>query len=142
RFTIHDRRREMGLGAAMLVSLREAREHADRHRATLRADRDPIKERERERRQAGRNLHLLKDIALDAFEARKAELKGDGVAGRWFSPVELHCLAKLGGIPIAGLDQKDIRDALAPIWHTKGATAEKALSRLTICLRHAAALGV
>jgi integrase len=142
RFTIHGRRREMGLGAAMLVSLREAREHADRHRATVRAGRDPIKERERERRQAGRNLHVLKDIALDAFEARKAELKGDGVAGRWFSPIELHILPKLGRIPVADLDQKDIRDALAPIWHAKGATAEKALSRLAICLRHAAALGV
>jgi hypothetical protein len=57
---------------------------------------DPIKERERLKRDAARNLHLLEDVAKDAFESRKAELKGDGVAGRWFSPLEGHVLPKLG----------------------------------------------
>lgn len=142
RYVVHGRRREMGLGSTQFVSLREAREHADRHRAAVRAGRDPIKERHQERRQAGRDLHLLKDLAKDAFEARKAELKGDGVAGRWFSAIEHHILPKLGSIPVADLDQKDIRDALAPIWHTKSDTARKALNRLSICLRHAAALGL
>ena len=66
-------------------------------------------------------------IAKEAFEARKAELKGDGVAGRWFSPLELHVLPKLGKMPIEEVDQRDIKDVLAPIWHTKadtGAIAE------------------
>lgn len=89
-----------------------------------------------------RNLHLLKDIALDAFESRKAELKGDGKAGRWFSPLEIHVLPKLGKVPIADIDQVDIRDCLAPIWHVKAATSEKALGCLSICLQHAAALGL
>jgi integrase len=43
---------------------------------------------------------------------------------------------------VADIDQKDIRDTLAPIWHKKAETAQKALSRLNICLRHAAALGL
>jgi hypothetical protein len=46
---------------------------------------DPIKQREKDRREALRNLHLQKDSAEDAFNSRKAELKGDGEAGRWFS---------------------------------------------------------
>jgi integrase len=69
-------------------------------------------------------------------------LKGDGVAGRWFSPLELHVLPKLGKVPVADIDQKDIRDVLAPIWHTKADTARKAMNRLGICLKHAAALGL
>jgi integrase len=142
RFTVHGRRREMGLGAATDVSLREAREAADRWRAVVRQSLDPIKERERERREAARTLHYLKDIALDAFESRKAELKGDGKAGRWFTPLELHVLPKLGSVPVADIDQKDIRDTLAPIWHVKAETAQKALSRLGLCLKHAAALGL
>ncbi|MET3354670.1 UNVERIFIED_ORG: integrase [Xanthobacter viscosus] len=142
RFTVHGRRREMGLGAATDVSLREAREAADRGRAVVRQSLDPIKERERERREAARTLHYLKDIALDAFESRKAELKGDGKAGRWFTPLELHVLPKLGSVPVADIDQKDIRDTLAPIWHVKAETAQKALSRLGLCLKHAAALGL
>ena len=87
-------------------------------------------------------MHLLRDIATDAFESRKAELKGDGKAGRWFSPLELHVLPKLGGMPVAEIDQRDIRDTLAPIWHDKADTARKAMNRLSICMRHAAALGL
>ncbi|CUJ96979.1 Prophage CP4-57 integrase [Ruegeria denitrificans] len=140
--TVHGRRREMGLGAYPGVSLKEAREEAEKWRAVVRRNLDPIKERERERRQAERNLNLLKDISLDAFESRKAELKGDGKAGRWYSPLELHVLPKLGKVPVADIDQIDIRDTLAPIWHEKAETASKAMDRLGICLKHAAALGL
>ncbi|HTJ59548.1 MAG TPA: Arm DNA-binding domain-containing protein, partial [Devosiaceae bacterium] len=142
RLTVHGRRREMGLGSGSEVSLKEARDAAERWRAMVRSNLDPIKERERQRREAARNIHYLKDIALDAFESRKAELKGDGKAGRWFTPLELHVLPKLGGVPVADIDQKDIRDTLAPIWHTKADTARKAMNRLGICLKHAAALGL
>ncbi len=47
----------------------------------LHEGRDPIKERNKQRRQAMCNFHYLKDIALDAFESRKAELKGEDKAG-------------------------------------------------------------
>ena len=140
--TVHGRRREMGLGAYPAVSLKEARENAEKWRMVARKNLDPIKERERERRQLELNTHLLKDIALDAFESRKAELKADGKAGRWFSPLNLHILPKLGKVPVADIDQIDIRDTLAPIWHEKAETASKAMDRLGVCLKHAAALGL
>jgi integrase len=95
-----------------------------------------------ERRKAIRDRYLLRDVALDAFESRKAELKGDGKAGRWFSPLELHILPKLGKRPVAEITQVDIRDALEPIWHTKASTATKAADRLKIVMDHAAALGL
>jgi integrase len=142
RYTVHGRRREMGLGSAQEVTLRDARAAAERWRGAVREDLDPIKERERLKREAARNIHTLDEIALDAFESRKAELKGDGVAGRWFSPLELHILPKLGKVPVADIDQTDIRNTLQPIWHAKAETARKALNRLGICLKHAAALGL
>ena len=142
RVTIHGRRREMNLGSMSEVSLKEVRESAEKWRAKVRDNQDPIKERERERREAARNLHILNDVAEDAFESRKAELKGDGIAGRWFSPLRLYVLPKLGKVPVADIDQNDIRDVLQPIWHTKADTARKALNRLGICLKHGAALGL
>ncbi|TNC60470.1 tyrosine-type recombinase/integrase [Rubellimicrobium roseum] len=142
RVSIYGRRREMGLGSLSDVSLREARDAAAKQRALARNNVDPIKERQRQKREAARNLHLLRDVARDAFESRKAELKGDGMAGRWFSPLELHVLPKLGRLPVGEINQTDIRDTLAPLWHTKADTARKALNRLSICLRHAAALGL
>ncbi len=115
----------MRLGAYTDVSLKEASASAEQWRAFVRQGLDPIKERKRQRREAAPNINKLADFALDAFESRKAELKGDGTAGRWFSPLELHVLPKLGPVPVADIDQKDISDTLAPIWQTKVATAEK-----------------
>lgn len=51
-------------------------------------------------------------------------------------------MPNLGAIPITQISQRDIREALAPIWNTKGETAEKALQRLGIVFQHAAALGL
>lgn len=83
-------------------------------------------------------MHPLQDTPEDAFESRKAELKGDGKAGRWFTSLELHVLPKLGRMPVSQIDQRDIRDTLAPIRHDKADTACKAMNRLGIGLCHAA----
>lgn len=58
------------------------------------------------------------------------------------SPLQIHVLPKLGEIPVADIDRRDIRDALAPIWHTKADIARKGMNRLSVCLIHAAALGL
>ncbi len=142
RVSIHGRRREMGLGGYPDTGLAQAREAADRWRSVAKAGFDPIKERERERRAQRREDIALAVMTKDAFEVLKADLKDDGKAGRWLSPLELHVLPKLGRMPVTDIDQRDIRDTLAPIWHTKFETARKALNRLSIVLRHAAALGL
>ncbi|WP_375618790.1 tyrosine-type recombinase/integrase [Bartonella sp. AC134YNZD] len=142
RYTIHGRRREMGLGALRDVSLKQARELANQWRSVLHEGRDPIKERNKQKREAISNLHYLKDIALDTFESRKAELKGDGKDGRWFAPLRLHILPKLGCLPVSEITQTEIRNVISPIWHTKAGVARRALIRLNMCLKHAAALGV
>ncbi|MBF9031167.1 integrase arm-type DNA-binding domain-containing protein [Rhodobacterales bacterium HKCCE3408] len=142
RYTLFGIRHEMGLGSFPTVSLKDARQEAEKWCAVVREGKDAIKERERQRRQAERNMFVLADVASDAFESRKAELKGDGKAGRWFSPLEHHILPRLGKMPVAQIDQRDIRDTLAPIWHTKADTARKAMNRLSIVMRHAAALGL
>lgn len=142
RYTIFGNRHEMGLGRFPDVTLKAARHEAEKWQAVVRDGKDAIKERERQRREAEQNMNVLSDIARDAFESRKAELKGDGKAGRWFSPLEIHVLPKLGKMPVSQIDQRDVRDTLAPIWHTKADTARKAMNRLSICMRHAAALGL
>jgi len=142
RFTRHGRRREMGLGSLSDVSLQMARELADAAREQVKRRVDPIQQRERESRDAARTDNSLRKIAEEAFEARKAELRDDGMAGRWFSPLELHVLPRLGDVPVSEIDQRMIKDTLAPIWHPKAATARKAINRLGLVLQHAAALGL
>lgn len=142
RYTLHGRRREMGIGGIQAVSLRMARETAAELRALVARGIDPIAARIKERRDAGASRSTLDALARDAFQSRKAELKDDGKAGRWFSPLELHVLPKLGPVPISEIDQRDIRDVLEPIWHGKAATAKKAADRLNVVVQHAAALGL
>ena len=142
RVTVHGRRREMGLGGYPALGLADARKLASRWRDVAAVGRDPIKERQAEDRAARREDISLAVLTADAFEARKAELKGDGTAGRWLSPLNIHVLPKLGKVPVTDLDQRDIRDCLAPLWHTKADTARKALNRLSIVMKHAAALGL
>jgi hypothetical protein len=98
----------------------------------VRQGKDPIKERDRLSREAAKTNNTVSMVAIDAFEARKAELKNDGKAGRWFSPLELHILPKIGQVPIEELDQQDIKNTLAPIWHEKSETAKKPINRLVI----------
>ncbi len=142
RVTVFGNRREMGLGSIRDVSLKEARELADKWRSVAKQDKDPIKERERERREAAKERHTLATVAYQAFDARKAELKGDGKAGRWFTPLELHVLPRLGKTPIEDIDQNDVKITLAPIWHEKADTARKAMNRLNIVFKYAAAMGL
>ena len=142
RFHVHGKRREAGLGSLKAVSLAEARQKAAAARAEIAQGRDPIRERHKQARAASKADSAFAVIAAQCFEARKAELKGDGVNGRWWSPVELHALPALGRLPVDEIDGRAIRDCLAPIWHSKPDAAEKALNRIAIVLRHAAALGL
>lgn len=140
RYSVMGQRREMGLGGVRDVSLKEAREYAERYRRMAREGIDPIRERRQQKTAMLRPHNNLNDIAHEAFESRKSQLKGDGKAGRWFSPLEIHILPKLGRMPVEEITARDVRDALAPIWHTKSETARKAANRLQIVIKHAAAM--
>ena len=140
RLIVSGKRREMGLGRWPDVSLAEAREQAAQARKKLRGGSDPIEQRAKAKIKPAR-LSVFQAIA-SCFEAKKAELKADGEAGRWMSPLSIHILPKIGQIAIEDLDQHVLKQALEPIWHSKADTARKALNRLSLTLKHAAALGL
>jgi integrase len=142
RLAVFGKRREMGLGSLVDVSLRQARERAAHWRSVAQTGKDPIEERQRLALEKRRSDTSLRSIAVEAFEARKAELKGDGRAGRWFSPLEVHVLPRIGSMPVELIHQESIKGVLAPLWHTKADVARKALNRLSIVLRYAAAKGI
>ncbi|ATP11917.1 integrase [Bartonella henselae] len=140
RYTYHNKRREMGLGPVAQLSLKEARELAKHYSAILREGNDPIVFREQTVLKQQSNI--FSEIATAAFESKKAELKNEGKNGRWFSPLELHVIPHIGSLSIEKLTANIIRNVLAPLWHEKADTARKALNRINICLKYAAALGL
>lgn len=138
RLVVDGKRREMGLGRWPDVSIAEARESAANARKRLRDGTDPVAERRKTVRTKKRLS--VADAVESCFEARKAELKGDGKAGRWLSPLKTHVLPKIGTMAIEDIDQHELKRILEPIWHTKPDTARKAMNRINLTLKHAAAL--
>lgn len=142
RFDLNKKRREMGLGSCSVVSLKEARLKATVCRDLLQQGIDPIRKRNNEKLKRSIDSISLREIVLSAFEAKKSELKNEGTAARWLTPLTLHVFPKLGDIAITELTQIDIKECLSPIWKSKNETASKALSRLNIAIKHAAARGI
>ena len=140
RLSVSGKRREMGLGSWPDVSIAEARERASAARKQLWEGIDPIEERQRVRQPIEKVT--VKEAVMSCFEARQAELKDDGKAGRWLSPLSMHILPKLGKKPIESIDQHILKKHLEPIWHDKPVAARKALNRMNLTLKHAAALGL
>lgn len=140
RLSVSGKRREMGLGPWPEVSIADARAKALAVRAQVRDGVDPVSERRKEQILA--RPTSFTDVLDSCFKARQAELKGDGKAGRWLSPLKTHILPKLGNLSVASIDQHVLKNTLDPIWHSRAETAEKALSRIGIVLKHAAALGL
>jgi integrase len=140
RVVVYGNRREMGLGRWPDVGIAEARELAEEARKVARAQKDPV----HERRKAKRVIKPLtvREAVQGCFEARKAELKGDGENGRWMSPLKVHVLPKIGSYPVEDVDQHVLKELLDPIWHAKPEAAEKALNRMNLALKHAAAVGL
>ncbi|MEQ1881120.1 MAG: integrase arm-type DNA-binding domain-containing protein [Burkholderiales bacterium] len=140
RLRVAGARREMGLGRWPDVTIAEARERAAEARRQVRDGADPIAERQAARHRPHRLT--VKEAIDDCFKSRKAELKGEGEAGRWLSPLKVHIIPKLGKVAIEDIDQHRLKAVLEPIWHEKTEAAVKALNRMSLTLKHAAALGL
>ena len=138
RLVVAGKRREMGLGPWPDVTLAEARERAAAARKMLRAGKDPIEERSKLKHRPQR---VTVAEAIDGcFKARQAELKNDGKAGNWLSPLRVHVLPKIGQYTVEDIDQHLLKRIFEPIWHTKPDAARKAANRLNLTLQYAAAL--
>ncbi len=84
----------------------------------------------------------VKEAIEGCFKAKQAELKGDGKAGRWMSPLSTHIIPKIGDQAIEDLDQHMLKSVLEPIWHEKPDSARKGSeSHQLNLLKHAAAMG-
>lgn len=145
RFSFGGKRREMGLGTWPTVSLADARLERDRWALVLAQGKNPIEERKAQKetllREQSRHDPTLEQLAEEYFNVYKHELRREGKAGRWMSPLKKHVFPKIGRIPVSSLRQEDIRDALKPIWQKKHPTAEKTIQRLRKIITHGRYMG-
>jgi integrase len=125
------RRRDIGLGSIAALNLAEAREKAALLRKHALNGRDPIAERDRDRRTSPtfREAAKLAHADLGAGWAPKT-------AAGFLSSLEEHAFPVLGSKRVDEIEAADVQAALRPIWLTIPVMARKVRQRIGIVLNY------
>ena len=137
RLTVGHRRRDMGLGNTMIVSLEEARKLARLYRGIAKSGGDPFVERQKER---GFKVTFT-FCAQKVHELNRPTWKNEKFALQWYSSLENHVFPKIGNIPVSQITSSDILGVLSPIWNNKSDTARKLKQRIRLVFKWARAKG-
>jgi integrase len=130
------KRRDIGLGSIAALSLAEAREKSAELRKHALNGRDPIAERDRDRRPI--------PTFREATKAAHHDLKSGWApkhAAAFLSSLEDHAFGPLGNRRVDMIDAALIRDMLAPIWTQIPSMARKIRQRVGTVLNYAQSKG-
>ena len=118
RTNVNGRRRDLGLGSARDVSLRDAREQAAVWRRAARAGRDPTLERS-----AAKCALLTFAAAAEKVHAERADLWRNAKHGaQWLNTLRTYAFPVIGKMPVGDVQPADVMKVLTPIWLAKPET--------------------
>ena len=138
RGIVHGRRRDVGIGPARLVLLKDAREIARRWRLLAREGGDPAAERDKARRKSLTFEEAVRKVHADQIEPNNRNGKHNW---QWLRQMELHAFPTLGSLPVHAIRQADVLRALSPIWTETPETARRVLQRIRTVLDWCIAAG-
>ena len=135
RLVIRGRRRELGLGAAALVTLAEARELALANRKLARSGGDPLADKRRIQ-----GVPTFADAARRVLEQKQGGWRGRWHAQNWTRSLERYAFPRIGRRPVSEVNTADVLEILTPIWHVKAETARAVRQRIRSVLEWAIAM--
>lgn len=143
RYLADGRRRYMGLGPLVDVSLAEARELAADCRRTARAGLDPLDERSRRRQEARREASKAVTFAKCAKDYITAKSEGWSAkhTSQWTNTLATYAEPVIGRLPVADVDLDEVLKVLQPIWSSKTETANRVRGRIEAVLDWATVRG-
>ncbi|EQB16141.1 tyrosine-type recombinase/integrase [Novosphingobium lindaniclasticum] len=118
-------RRDIGLGSLAALTLAEARVKAVELRKHALNGRDPIAERDRDRRP----IPTFKEAAKKTHAALKSGWVGKS-ADAFLSSLETYAFPSLGNRRVDTIEAANIQKVLTPIWTTKPELARKLRMRI------------
>lgn len=118
------KRREMGLGGAVAVSLADAREKAARARALVAEGIDPLTAKT-----APRAVPQFSEVAERFMADHAPSWKSEVHRNQWRNSLVNHA-PKIWSAPVDAIDTAAVLDALRPIWHQNPETARRVRSRI------------
>lgn len=126
RIAVRGDRRDIGLGSAAEVSLKEARDTADDLRRQARAGRDPIAER----RQARIGPVTFEAAARQVHADFKDAWSNGKHVDQWINTLGVYAFPVIGSKSVAEIDSADVQRILTPIWAAKPETARRVRQRI------------
>ena len=136
---VNGRRREVGLGSILDVSLAKARDLASDTRTAFRQGRDPIEERRQEKNEVGAQITFgeFADALIDDIENG---FRNEKHRKQWRSTLKMHA-SSLTNKVIGEINTNDILEVLKPIWLELPETASRVRGRIERILDAAKAKG-
>ena len=136
RYRQHGRLRDVGLGSTADVTLKDARDLADKARKAVQAGRNP---KVAIKGDAGPMTFKMASEAYIATHSpgwRNAKHKS-----QWENTLETYAFPKIGDLSVAAIDTDHVLSVLTPIWYDKAETASRVRMRIENILAWATAKG-
>lgn len=139
RLTLHQKRREFGLGSFPDVSLAEARAKAAQYRKLADEGKNPSDYFKRLVAQENLSTPTFTSCAARYIQAHRRTWKNAKHRYQWFATIKGHAKPVIGHKPVDEVDTDDVLQILKPIWMTKNETAKRLQGRIENILDYAAA---
>ena len=144
RYQLRGKRREMGLGAFPLVSLKSARDTANEHRILIQRGTDPlVAKRQAEADRQAKELaeRTFEEIAAEYIEAHRGGWRNPKHADQWEATLDTYAYPKIGKTLVNEVSTADVLRVIQPIWQKKAETASRIRGRIELVLDAAKAQG-
>ena len=140
RIQASGKRRDVGLGSATKVTLKEARDAADDLRKLYKDGGNPLADR-RAAKLATALIPTFRDAATIAHGEHKNGWRNLKHREDWLSSLNRYAHPTLGETRVDLIDASTVRDVLLPIWLDRPETARRVRQRIKLVLDWAAAKG-
>ncbi|MCI0653578.1 MAG: integrase arm-type DNA-binding domain-containing protein [Methylococcaceae bacterium] len=135
RFTLDDKRREMGLGSYPSVNLADARNKAIEYRKLVADGIDPIEAARIE----PEKIPSFTTCAARFIRAHRRSWRSTKHARQWASTLKTYACPVIGSKLVDAIDTGDVLKILSAIWTTKTETAKRIQGRIENIFDYAAA---
>ena len=136
RINIRQKRTEIGIGSASLVSLADARQAALENRRLARAGGDPLQAQ----RQA-KEIPTFEEAARKVHKIHEPSWKSKKHAAQFITTLETYAFPHFGKLRVGEVTPSDVLRALTPIWLEKEETSRRVRQRIGLVMKWAIAQG-
>lgn len=143
RYSIHGRRRDMGVGTHPDVTLKDARLQADKARLELAKGVDPLARRDEIKAAEAGSRRRGVDFKTEAEQYIRTHSTSwcSKHTKQWRNSLTTHVYPYLGTVPVEQIDTNQVLDVLTPIWQKIPVTASRLRNRIELILDAAKARG-